>query len=114
MKKNINKLFLIIALSYPSTTFAAPNDCIETAFNVCIPRNQAALKTLIAHFFAWAAGIIGTLAMLGLIYAGYVYITSAGNPDRIGYAKEIITTSITALLIIIFSYALFQLLGIKY
>lgn len=109
--KKLNILLFIIIVIFPAYTFACENDEISTVFG-CIPKGKDGLKNLIGEFFAWTAGIIGSLAMLGLIYAGYVYITSAGNPDSISKAKDIIITSITSVLIIIFSYALFKILGI--
>ncbi|NTU69416.1 hypothetical protein HGB13_01110 [bacterium] len=49
---------------------------------------------------------------MGMIWASYMYITSAGNPDGIAKAKDIIWTSIASVIIVIFSYAFFKLLGV--
>lgn len=87
------------------------NACINTIFG-CFDRNEQALTKFLGAAFAWSAGVIGTMAMLGLIYAGYAYVTSGGNPDNISKAKDIIITSLSALLIIIFAYAFFKLLGV--
>lgn len=110
-KKNLIVFLLSIIIITPSLTLACANDDIDTIFG-CIPRSKEGLATFIGHAFVWVAGIIGTLSMLGLIYAGYTYIASQGNPDYIGKAKDIMWTSLAALFIIIFSWALFNLLGV--
>ena len=110
MKKLFYKTLFFFLIMLPLKVLAA-NDDIETVFGL-IPRGEEGLKTFIGEVFAWVAGIIGTLSMLGLIYAGYTYITSQGNPDYIGKAKDIMWTSLAALFIIIFSWALFDLLGV--
>lgn len=112
LKNKIILSFSLILLTFPFLAVATgcPGDDMDTAFG-CIPRTGG-LPILIARAFAWTSTIIGTLSMLGLIYAGYTYITAAGNPDNIKKAKDIIMTSLTALFIIIFSYALFNIVGL--
>lgn len=123
----LGKILLILLAASPTLVLAridegggAPNagnstagNCsgIQTVFG-CVSKDQSGLNQFIGQAFVWVAGIIGTLSMLGLIYAGYTYITSAGNPDSISKAKDIVWTSIAALLIIIFSWSLFNLLGL--
>ena len=118
MKKLYKYLILIILVILPNTIFAAcPSGQIETVFGSCINPNppKGSTNVLVAFIksaFTWLSGIIGSLAILGLIWAAFMYITSAGNPDSIAKAKDIIITSITSLVIIIFSYAFFKLLGV--
>jgi type IV secretory pathway VirB2 component (pilin) len=42
-------------------------------------------------------GIVAGLAVLMIIYAGYIYMTSQGNPERLGVAKDIIIGVITGI-----------------
>lgn len=44
----------------------------------------------VGNIMAWVIPVIGTLAVLMIIFAGYIYMTSQGNPDRINTAKEIL------------------------
>lgn len=46
---------------------------------------------------AWAYPVIGSIAVLMIIYAGYLYMTSQGNSDKINLAKEIIIGVITGI-----------------
>lgn len=113
MKKlNFLKIFLLYILTIPNISIASrcpnPND-IET-FLGCMP--EKGLSKFIATAFAWTSTVIGSIAVLGLIYAGYLYITSAGNPDSISKAKDTIKTSLISLLLVVFSYSLLKLLGV--
>lgn len=45
----------------------------------------------------WAYPVIGALAVLMIIYAGYLYMTSQGNSDKLNQAKEIIIGVITGI-----------------
>ncbi|OGY61595.1 MAG: hypothetical protein A3I33_00775 [Candidatus Colwellbacteria bacterium RIFCSPLOWO2_02_FULL_45_11] len=57
-----------------------------------------------ARLYDWSIGV-GTILALGiLVYAGFLYTTSAGNSSRITEAKRWITAALTGLLILLSSY----------
>jgi len=49
---------------------------------------------------------LGVIAILVMLYGGFVWLTSAGNEEKVGQAKKIITAGIIGLVIIFISYAL--------
>jgi hypothetical protein len=51
-------------------------------------------------------GLIGTIALFFLVYAGVVYITAAGNEEKITNAKKIITGTVIGLGIALLTYSL--------
>ena len=51
-------------------------------------------------------GILGTAFLLLTIYAGFLWMTAAGNEEKITKAKGIIRTSVIGLLIVVLSYAI--------
>jgi len=60
-------------------------------------------------------GIGPALAILVMIYAGYVYMTSQGNPDSIKTAKDLIIGALVGLaLIILAGVILRNVVGITY
>ena len=111
LKTKITYLYFVLILS-PTTSLAA--SCADDEATVTIFGSETCmnLEAFIRNLFSWAVGIIGTAVMLGLIYAGYTYITAAGNPDSISKAKDIVVTSLTSIAILVFSWALFNLLGL--
>lgn len=61
----------------------------------------------------WAYPVIGGLAVLMLIYAGYIYMTSQGSPEAIGRAKDIIIGVAIGILLLFTIGIILGTLGIK-
>lgn len=57
------------------------------------------------YFLIWTSGI---LALLALIYAGFKYLTSIGNPDKLKDAKNGIFSAFLGLAIVLGSYVILQ------
>ena len=51
-------------------------------------------------------GFLGIVAIIVILYGGFVWLTSAGNEEKVGQAKKIITAGIIGLIIIFVSYAI--------
>jgi len=75
----------------------------------CIPTDP---RDFVAWLLARAIGIGGGIAFLLMIWGGFQVITAAGDPDRLNAGKEIITSAIAGLLLIIFSLFLLELIGV--
>lgn len=81
---------------------------IDTALG-CIPTD---FTGLFDKFFKLGIGIAGGIAFLLILFGGFQILTSAGNPERLAAGRELITSAITGLLMIIFSVFLLQLIGV--
>ena len=51
-------------------------------------------------------GFLGVITILIMLYGGFVWLTSAGNEERVGTAKKIITAAIIGLVVVFVSYAI--------
>ncbi len=51
-------------------------------------------------------GFLGIIAIIIILWGGFRWLTSAGNEEKVGEAKKIITAGIIGLIIIFISYAL--------
>lgn len=49
---------------------------------------------------------LGVIAILIMLYGGFTWMTAAGNEEKVGTAKKIISAGIIGLVIIFISYAL--------
>lgn len=49
-------------------------------------------------------GIVGVIFFVLMIYAGFLWMTAAGNDERVTKAKNIFSTSIIGLLVIVGAY----------
>lgn len=82
---------------------------INTALG-CISVTGTGFVTTLLNF---GIGIAGGIAMLLIIFGGFQILTSAGNPERLNEGKELISSAITGLLMIIFSVFLLRIIGIN-
>jgi len=72
----------------------------------------ANVGTYITALLRWANPIIASLAVLMLIIAGYMYMTSQGNPDQIKKAKEIIIGVVLGIALLFLAQLLFNTIGV--
>ena len=56
----------------------------------------------------YVLGLAGVLALAGIVYGGFMYITAAGNQDRVESGKSAVTYSVIGLIVIGLSYAVLQ------
>lgn len=81
---------------------------ISTALG-CINVSGTDFVTTLLNF---GIGIAGGIAFLLIIFGGFQILTSAGNPERLNAGKELISSAITGLLMIIFSVFLLRIIGV--
>ena len=59
----------------------------------------------------WALGIIGTIAVVTVMVAGIMYMTSAGNPKQIELAKTLVKNALSGVAIIVMAKFFLRILG---
>lgn len=132
-------LSLSVLFAFPLVAYAADED-IGT--NVCrsVTKNQAECQNCFNGGGAWTAvgclgksttdsgtssvndflksflsigiGAGGGIAFLLILFSGFQTMTSAGNPEKLHAAKELMTAAISGLFLIIFSIFLLKLIGV--
>ncbi len=68
----------------------------------------ASLATYIPNLFNYGLGILATMTVLAIIFAGFQWATAAGNASAVGNAKEIMMGAFAALFVALGSYTLLQ------
>lgn len=97
---------LAVEINYPALPGAAPpQEFSQTA----PPEEHLVLYVLyIFNLIIWLSGVI----VLGaLIYAGFLYLTSLGNPSKIAEAKDRIVGAFFGILLLLSSFMILQFLG---
>lgn len=85
-------------------------NAIDTAIG-CIPTDS---PTSFTNFvLKWAIGLASGIAVLMIIYAGFEILTSSGDPKRLQAGQELLTATISGLLLIVFSVFLLRIIGIN-
>jgi len=62
------------------------------------------LSTLIGGVINAILGLVGVVFFVLMIYAGFLWMTAAGNEERVTKAKSIFVTSVIGLIVIIGAY----------
>lgn len=83
-------------------------DCIETAIG-CIDVETP--TAFVNSILTLAITIGGGIAFLLIIFGAFLVLTSAGNPEKVKAGKELITSAIAGLLLIIFAVFILRLVG---
>lgn len=76
----------------------------------CIP--IADTNSFIGFILRWAIGIGGGMAFLLILLAGFMIITSSGNPERLKAGQELLTSAIAGLILLIFSVFILEVIGV--
>lgn len=59
-----------------------------------------------------STNIAGGIAFLLILFSGFQILTSAGNPERLNAGKELLSSAIAGLLLIIFAVFLLKVIGV--
>jgi hypothetical protein len=82
---------------------------INTAVG-CIPFNDT--NALVGFILGWAIGIGGGLAFLLMLYAGFMILSSQGNPERLKAGQELLTSAIAGVIMLVFSVFILKFIGV--
>jgi len=96
-----------------------PNGVCGTDLGACIPAGQTDVEITIGGkvkfnelgdyvktIYIWLLGVGGIVAVVIIIFGGFLYMTSGGSPDRVKEAKGRISSALMGLFLLIGSYTL--------
>ena len=113
MKKVINIGLLATVCAFfvflPYSEIAAlvpPLDPADIGTTLNLPSED--LQIIVIKIIQWVLGMLGLIVVIMILYGGFMWLTSAGNEEKISKAKKILTAAIIGLAIVVFSYAIFQ------
>jgi hypothetical protein len=102
----ISLLILIVspelthAAATPTPTPACPPNQAITEVG-CLPTDPI---QFVSSFYGIGLSIIGGVALLFIIFGGYIILTSRGNPNQVNVGKSYIFYSLLGLILAIFGY----------
>lgn len=120
MKKRVfYVVFLVISLLFcftPATSLAADihGKCGETSIDTAIGCVNVldSTDTFMGQVLKWAVGIGGGIAFLLILYAGFMIMSSQGNPERLKAGQELLTSAISGLILLILSIFILKFIGV--
>ncbi len=94
----------LLLLTFAPTTFGAIN--ILNNVGNAIGYEDTSLADQITNIISWVLGFLALVAVIMIIYGGFIWLTAAGNEERIASAKKIISAAIIGLVIILLAWAI--------
>lgn len=82
----MKKIYFSLSILFGSIIGFLPVKTLAITTEIGNASNVGEYLTLL---FGWLTPIIISLAVLMTVYAGYTYMTSQGNPEGVGRAKDI-------------------------
>lgn len=70
--------------------------------------STAELPTVIGTLINIFLGILGIIFLILVLYAGFLWMTAAGNETKVETAKTLLTQAVIGLILILASYAIAQ------
>lgn len=116
--KKISKLFILgfilfIGIFY-FTPVLAQSNTVDTfgieAVDSSISLGSDDIRVTIAKIIRAVLGLLGLIAVIIVIYGGFVYMTSGGEEDKIAKGKKILINGVIGLVIILMSLIIVQFL----
>lgn len=63
-------------------------------------------RVLTIRIVNFALSLLGIIAVLIILYAGFTWMTSGGNDEKVGSAKKMLFAAVAGLIIILTSYSI--------
>ena len=96
--------------SRPSIDPLCGSKGINTAIG-CVPMNSN--MAFISFLLTWSIGVGAGIAFLGIVFSGFLVMSSGGDKERLKTGKELFVSSLGGLLLIIFSVYLLDVIGVR-
>ncbi len=85
--------------------YTDPNNTISPVLQLC------SLENIFENIIRYVAFFVSLIFLVMLLFGGFKYITSGGNPKAVESAKGTLTTAFLGLVLIVASYIILSLIA---
>lgn len=64
------------------------------------------LKGTVITFIQWILGLLALIAVIMILYGGFVWLTAGGNEEKVATAKKVISAAVIGLVVVLISWAI--------
>jgi hypothetical protein len=97
-------LFFLKNIGLAQTTSPPDLGLQQVGDNIGLPTTD--IRLIIARIIRIALGLLGIVALVLILYAGFTWMTAGGDEEKISQAKKILINAVIGLAIILSSYAI--------
>ena len=66
----------------------------------------ADLESTVVNIIQWVLGFLGLIAVIFILYGGFVWMTASGNEEKVSKAKKVITAAVIGLIVVLLAWAI--------
>lgn len=81
-----------------------------TPYGIFDPTGGGSIPRVIGRIISQIMGVVGGLALLSFVYGGFIWMTSAGNLDKVKRGKSTVVWSVIGLAAVFMAYAVLNLI----
>lgn len=105
MKKIVLSGLLTVALlALPVIAAAQVN--VRAEFGTTFGLGTADLESTVVQIVQWALGFLGLIAVIFILYGGFVWMTAGGNEEKVSKAKKVIGAAVVGLIVVLVAWAI--------
>jgi hypothetical protein len=100
--------FLAETATTPAKGLKGASDNMKTFSNSAgiSTKEGTDLPTIIGKIIGGFLGILGSVFVILVIYAGFLWMTAGGNEEQVGKAKKMMTNAVIGLIIVMLAFAI--------
>jgi len=102
-------LIMSVALSFFVYNLVQAVNCEDNRTCLENPIKSNTIPEIFGNGIKISTGIMGSLALLVFIYGGAVWLTSAGNPEKVKKGTSAMVWAVLGMVVIFSSYAIINL-----
>ncbi|MFA6588297.1 MAG: pilin [Patescibacteria group bacterium] len=105
----LNKKYLIATaatLGVMALPIAALAVSFDTTFAGSLGFTSTDLKATILNVITFVLGLLGLIAVIMILYGGFIWLTAGGNEDKVDSAKKIISSACIGLVVVLLAWAI--------
>ena len=109
--KSIKRISTIIGLALYGVLLSLPVSAAQINAGIepiaaATGLGTADIRVVVGRIIYVALGILGTILLVLIVYAGFLWMTAGGNEDQVDKAKTYIKNAVIGLVIVLSSYAI--------
>ena len=106
LRKVISAVSVLAIVAIPLTAFAQPT------LTTGVINSYVGIVNILARAASWLLGLLLALAVVFLVYAGWLYLNSGGEEEGVSAAKQYIIYAVVAIIVGVLAKALVALVGV--
>ncbi len=79
---------------------------VDYSIGTTLDVGTADLESTVINIVQWILGLLGLIAVVFILYGGFVWLTAGGNEEKVSTAKRVIGQAVVGLIIVLLAWAI--------